>query len=90
MHGRLIASVLLPFAAGYFLSYVFRTVNAVIATDLAAELGLNAADLGLLAGVYFLLYFAHHVFSAVYVLYAGHRYALSTLEIVSLQRGPLP
>lgn len=34
-----------------------------------------------LAGVYFLLYFAHHVFSAVYVLYAGHRYALSTLEI---------
>jgi len=34
-----------------------------------------------LAGVYFLLYFAHHVFSAVYVLYAGHRYALSTLDI---------
>lgn len=34
-----------------------------------------------LAGVYFLLYFAHHVFSAVYVLYAGHRYALSPLEI---------
>ena len=58
MHGRLIASVLLPFAAGYFLSYVFRTVNAVIATDLLAELGLNAADLGLLTGVYFLVFAA--------------------------------
>jgi MFS family permease len=56
--GRLIASVLLPFAAGYFLSYLFRTVNAVIATDLAAELNLNAADLGLLTSVYFLVFAA--------------------------------
>src|SRR5262245_61801003 len=54
--GRLISSVLMPFAAGYFLSYVFRTVNAVIATDMAAELGLNAAQLGLLTGTYFLVF----------------------------------
>lgn len=56
--GRLIASVLLPFAAGYFLSYVFRTVNAVIAADLAAELNLGAADLGFLTSVYFLVFAA--------------------------------
>jgi len=34
-----------------------------------------------LAGVNFLLYFAHHVFSAVYVLYAKHRYGLGTFEV---------
>ena len=30
--------VFLPFAAGYFLSYLFRVVNAVLAPDLAADI----------------------------------------------------
>jgi MFS family permease len=47
-------SVLLPFAAGYYLSYVFRTINALIAGGLRADLALGAADLGLLTSVYFL------------------------------------
>ena len=34
-----------------------------------------------LAWVYFLLYFAHHVFSTVFVLYAGYRYGWSTWEV---------
>lgn len=51
---RLTACVLLPFAAGYYLSYLFRTINALIAGDLAADLDLNAFDLGLLTSVYFL------------------------------------
>lgn len=55
---RLVACVLLPFTAGYFLSYLFRTINAVIAGDLGAELGLSAADLGLLTSVYFLVFAA--------------------------------
>jgi sugar phosphate permease len=55
---RLIVCVLLPFAAGYYLSYLFRSINALIAADLTAELGLNAADLGLLTSVYFLLFAA--------------------------------
>ena len=55
---RLVACVLLPFAAGYFLSYLFRTVNAVIAGNLATDLGLSAADLGLLTSVYFLVFAA--------------------------------
>ena len=50
--------MLLPFAAGYYLSYLFRTINALIAGDLAAELGLSAADLGLLTSVYFLVFAA--------------------------------
>ncbi|MFH5925614.1 TCR/Tet family MFS transporter [Roseomonas xinghualingensis] len=34
-----------------------------------------------LAGVTFLLHFAHHIFSAVYVLYAGQRYGWSAWEV---------
>ncbi len=48
----------LPFALGYFVSYLFRTVNAVIAPDLVADLGLSAADLGLLTSAYFLTFAA--------------------------------
>ena len=44
----------LPFAAAYFLSYHFRTANAVIGPVLADELALGAADLGLLTSAYFL------------------------------------
>ena len=56
--GRLIVCVLLPFAAGYYLSYLFRTINALIASDLTAELNLSAADLGFLTSVYFLVFAA--------------------------------
>ncbi|GAB6082956.1 MFS transporter [Desulfuromonas carbonis] len=50
--------VFIPFALGYFLSYVFRTVNAVIAPDLVAEIGLAPASLGLLTSAYFLTFAA--------------------------------
>ncbi len=50
--------VFIPFALGYFLSYLFRVVNAVIASDLVRELGLDAADLGLLTSAYFLAFAA--------------------------------
>ena len=55
---HLVVCVLLPFAAGYYLSYLFRSINALIAGDLTAELGLGAADLGLLTSVYFLVFAA--------------------------------
>jgi MFS family permease len=48
--------VFLPFAAGYWLSYLLRNVNAVIAPDLTRELGLRAADLGLLTSAYLLAF----------------------------------
>jgi predicted MFS family arabinose efflux permease len=46
------ASVLMPFALGYFLSYLFRAVNAVVGPNLVADLGLSAAELGLLTSAY--------------------------------------
>jgi sugar phosphate permease len=50
--------VFLPFAAGYCLSYAVRNVNAVIAPDLTASIGLTAASLGLLTSAYFLAFAA--------------------------------
>jgi predicted MFS family arabinose efflux permease len=47
---------LLPFALGYFLSYLFRAVNAVVAPDLVRELGLNASQLGFLTAAYLLAF----------------------------------
>jgi len=45
--------VFLPFALGYYFSYLVRNVNAVIGPHLVSELGLTAASLGLLTSVYF-------------------------------------
>ncbi|MEO6565827.1 MAG: MFS transporter [Casimicrobiaceae bacterium] len=42
------------FAAGYLLSYLYRTVNAVISPDLVRDLSLDPASLGLLTSAYFL------------------------------------
>lgn len=44
------------YAAGYFLSYGLRSVNAVIAPELMHELGITAAGLGLLTSAYFLAF----------------------------------
>ena len=44
--------IFLPFAAGYFLSYFLRNVNAVIAPELIRDFGVSAADLGLLTSAY--------------------------------------
>ena len=46
----------LPFAGGYFLSYHYRTANAVIGPVLSEELSLGAADLGLLTSAYFIAF----------------------------------
>lgn len=53
---RLLLVVFMPFAGGYFLSYLFRSTNAVIAPQLIAEIGLDAGDLGLLTSTYFLAF----------------------------------
>jgi MFS family permease len=50
--------VFLPFAAGYYFSYFLRNVNAVIAPELTRELGVSAADLGLLTSSYLLAFAA--------------------------------
>ncbi|MGE5472188.1 MAG: MFS transporter [Bacteroidota bacterium] len=53
---RLWFRLFLPFAAGYFLSYLYRTANAVIGPLLARELNLGDNALGLLTSTYFLAF----------------------------------
>lgn len=50
----ILVRVFLPFAAGYFLSYLYRVVNAVLAPDLIADLGVGPSALGMLTAVYFI------------------------------------
>ena len=49
---RILFTALLPFAAGYFMSYLLRAVNAVVAPDLVKDLSLSPAELGLLTAAY--------------------------------------
>jgi MFS family permease len=53
---RIALLVLMPFGCGYFLSYLFRAVNAVVAPDLVAEIKLSASELGLLTAAYLLAF----------------------------------
>jgi len=50
-----------PFAAGYLLSYLFRTVNAVISPELVRDVALEPASLGLLTSAYFLAFAAAQI-----------------------------
>lgn len=53
---RLVFRVFLPFAACYYLSYLFRTISALIAAPLTVEFGLSPSSLGLLTSAYFLTF----------------------------------
>ncbi len=48
--------IFLPFVAAYYISFLFRTINATIAAPLSYEFGLGADDLGLLTSIYFLTF----------------------------------
>ncbi len=48
--------IFLPFSIGYFLSYVYRSTNAILAPYLNNDLGINAEQLGLITSVYFLTF----------------------------------
>jgi MFS family permease len=58
---HLILRVFLPFVAAYYLSFLFRTINATVAGSLTSEFGLSAGDLGLLTSVYYLTFAAAQI-----------------------------
>ncbi|OGA23667.1 MAG: hypothetical protein A3I02_16015 [Betaproteobacteria bacterium RIFCSPLOWO2_02_FULL_67_26] len=53
---RLLAAVFLPFAAGYYVSFLFRNVNSVVFPELTQAFDLSPVMLGLLTSVYFLTF----------------------------------
>jgi MFS family permease len=46
------------FTAGYFMSFFFRSANAVIARDLSADFAIGPAELGLMTSLFFLAFAA--------------------------------
>jgi MFS family permease len=49
---KLVFTAFLPFALGYFLSFLFRSLNAVVAPALRSELGLDDAAIGIVTSMY--------------------------------------
>jgi MFS family permease len=81
---RLILSIFLPFAAGYFLSFLFRTINASISSTLASDFGLDAAETGLLASVYFLVFAGAQLPIGVLLDRYGPRRVHSVLLVIAV------
>jgi type IV secretory pathway TrbF-like protein/predicted MFS family arabinose efflux permease len=81
---RVILRVFLPFTAAFFMAYLFRSINALIASDLSAELALDAADMGLLTSVYFLTFAALQVPVGIWLDRYGPRRVEATLMLFAV------
>ena len=75
--------VFAPFAAGYFLSFFYRNVNAVISRDLAREFDLTASDLGFLTSMYLLAFAAFQLPLGVLLDRYGPRRVVASLLCVA-------
>jgi predicted MFS family arabinose efflux permease len=81
--GKLLLVVFGPFAAGYFLSFFFRNVNAVISKDLAAEFSLSPSDLGFLTSLYLLAFAAFQLPLGVLLDRYGPRRVVAALLCIA-------
>jgi uncharacterized integral membrane protein (TIGR00698 family) len=81
---RLILSVFLPFAAGYYLTFLFRTINAPITPLLASDFGLGAAETGLLGSVYFLVFAGSQIPIGVLLDRYGPKRVQSVLLVIAV------
>jgi predicted MFS family arabinose efflux permease len=75
--------VLVLFALGYFVSYVFRGVNLGFAPYLLHDLGLSAASLGVLTSLYFLGFAATQIPAGVMLDHFGARRTVAVLLLVT-------
>jgi MFS family permease len=75
--------VFCPFAAGYFLSFFFRNVNAVISRDLARDFALSPQELGFLTSMYLLAFAAFQLPLGVLLDRYGPRRVVAGLMCVA-------
>ena len=75
--------IFLPFSAGYFLSYVYRSTNAILAPYLNTDLGINAEQLGLITSVYFLTFALFQLPLGILLDKFGARKVQSVLFIIA-------
>jgi predicted MFS family arabinose efflux permease len=75
--------LLFAFSAGYFLSYLYRTVNAVISPELTRELGIASGTLGLLTSTYFVAFAALQLPAGILLDRYGPRRVEAALLVVA-------
>ena len=56
MNTAIAIRIFTPFALGYYLSYLYRSINAIMAPEIVADIGIDAADLGFVASAFFLTF----------------------------------
>jgi MFS family permease len=76
-------SVFCPFAAGYFLSFFFRNINAIISRELVAEFALTPAELGFLTSMYLAAFAAFQLPLGVLLDRYGPRRTVAALLCVA-------
>ena len=79
--------VTLPFLAGYFISYLYRSVNAIVGPEIARELGLTAAGLGLLTAIFFFAFAVFQLPLGVLLDRYGPRRVNGTMLLVAAAGG---
>lgn len=76
--------VFLVYFCAYFLSYFFRSANAVIAEDLIADLGLSAEQLGRMTSVFFVTFAAAQLPFGIALDRFGARRVTPTLMLAAV------
>jgi len=76
--------VFLVYFCAYFLSYFFRSANAVIADDLIADLGLSAEQLGRMTSVFFVTFAAAQLPFGIALDRFGARRVTPTLMLAAV------
>jgi predicted MFS family arabinose efflux permease len=75
--------VFVLFSCGYFVSYAFRGVNLAFAPYLTSELGMTAADLGLLTSLYFLGFAGAQIPAGILLDRYGSRRVCASLMLIT-------
>ncbi|MBE3111483.1 MAG: MFS transporter [Acidobacteria bacterium] len=76
------ARTLILFSVAYFLSYFFRSANAVLAPDLARTFSLGAADMGLMTSLFYAAFVLVQIPLGVALDRFGARWVTSGLMLV--------
>lgn len=87
--GRIVATVLIPFGIGFYLSYLYRTMNAVIEPQLRLEFDLGASGIGFLTGVYFISFALVQIPLGVMVDRLGPRRVQIVLLVIAASGGAI-
>ena len=79
----LVLTVLMPFSIGYYMSYLFRTVNAIISPQLVSDVGLTPSALGFMTAAYFMTFAAVQLPLGIVLDKYGPRKVQAALLIVA-------